>query len=870
LRSHIQKNNTVTVLDGDRYHTLIPIIEHFDEQDIFFGMIDIGVPEEVVLLKINRLLIHSVGLLALFLLVTFFCISLILYVVVGRPLSKLMHVANEIMGGNYRARAQLTTHDEIGQTARAIDTMTSTLVDTIEERDKHIEHSNQLTLELEKHRDRLELRTQQLQQEILERKQAQAALSQEAEINLAAAELSRKLLLPASIDDISLLVLEYAKLLTCSAFGFVGYIDLEAGYLVVPTLTRDIWDTCQVSDKKIVFKKFTGLWGWVLENRNPLKTNAAVDDPRSSGTPPGHMPIHRFLSTPALIGETLVGQVAVANSDNDYTERDFQVIERLANLYAIAIQRNQAEEKLKKHRDHLEELVKDRTAQISVAKEQAEAANQAKSNFLANMSHELRTPLNVIMGYAQLMQKDVLLSTEQQEHLATINCNGEHLLALINDVLAISKIEAGQLTIEDTTFDLPALFRDLENAFVSNMVAKGLFFEIIGIDDLPRYVITDEIKLRQVLVNLLGNAVKFTDQGGITMRVAAKDETADAMLLAVEVQDTGIGITEDELDKVFVYLEQTASGRAKKNGTGLGLAISRDYVRMMGGDITVTSKVGQGSAFRFEIDIKKGAEADIKVRGSRRRVIGLLPGQKAPRVVVAEDMRDSRTLLVKVLQKAGFEVEEAVNGKEAVEMFNKWRPDFIWMDIRMPVMDGLEATKRIRDYELTAHGSELLAEKTIENQDQSMTPSAMSHQPLARSGHVPIAALTAHALEEEREQILDAGLDDLVCKPYREQQIFEVMAKHLGLQYVYEDALPADETAVDTPVQMPLIAESLSKVPDAMLTDLLHAAEETNPVKAQAVIDRIFEQNQPLATELAKLAASFRFDILRDLIEANR
>jgi CheY-like chemotaxis protein len=454
------------------------------------------------------------------------------------------------------------------------------------------------------------------------------------------------------------------------------------------------------------------------------------------------------------------------------------------------------------------------------------------------MSHELRTPLNVIMGYSQLMQKDALLSAEQQEHLTTITRNGEHLLALINDVLAISKIEAGQLTIEGTTFDLPALFRDLENAFAPNMYAKGLFFEIIGIDDLPRYVTTDEIKLHQVLVNLLGNAVKFTDQGGITIRVAAKDETAGAMRLAVEVQDTGIGINEDELDKVFVYLEQTASGRAKKIGTGLGLAISRDYVRLMGGDITVTSKVGKGSAFRFEIDIKKGDEADVKVRGSRQRVIGLLPGQKAPRVMVAEDNRDSRTLLVEVLNKAGFEVEEAVNGEDAVEMFNKWRPDFIWMDIRMPVMDGREAARRIKE---TDAGQSAV-----------------------------VVALTAHALEEEREQILDAGFDDFVRKPFREQQIFEVMANHLGLQYVYEGALPADETSMDTPVQMPLIAESLSKVPDAMLSDLLHAAQETNPAKAQAIIDRISEQDQPLALELAKLAADFRFDILRDLIEASR
>jgi GAF domain-containing protein len=188
----------------------------------------------------------------------------------------------------------------------------------------------------------LTLENRQLRQQLFEQERAKAALSREVEINLAAAELSHKLLQPASIDDISSMVLKQAKRLTCSTFGFVGHLDPETGYLIVPTLTRGIWDTCQVTDKDIIFKKFTGLWGWVLENQKTLMTNAAVDDPRSSGIPPGHIPIHRFLSAPALISETLVGQVAVANPDRDYTERDLQVLERLANLYAIAIQQHRA------------------------------------------------------------------------------------------------------------------------------------------------------------------------------------------------------------------------------------------------------------------------------------------------------------------------------------------------------------------------------------------------------------------------------------------------------------------------------------------------------------------------------------------------
>jgi CheY-like chemotaxis protein/anti-sigma regulatory factor (Ser/Thr protein kinase) len=281
-----------------------------------------------------------------------------------------------------------------------------------------------------------------------------------------------------------------------------------------------------------------------------------------------------------------------------------------------------------------------------------------------------------------------------------------------------------------------------------------LRFEIIGIDAVPRYVATDENKLRQVLVNLLDNAVKFTEHGGVTMRVTAEDGTADRMRLKVEVADTGVGIAEDELDKVFAYFEQTASGRAKKSGTGLGLALSRDYARMMGGDITVASKEGKGSTVYFYLEIREGRASDIKERIPERRVIGLEPGQNIPRILVAEDTEISRTLLVEVLKAVGLDVQEAVNGQQAVEMFHKWRPHFIWMDVRMPVMDGLEATRRIKQTEA----------------GQS----------------TPIAALTAHALAEEREVILAAGCDNFVRKPYRVEEIFEIMAAHLGIRYTYE------------------------------------------------------------------------------------
>jgi signal transduction histidine kinase/DNA-binding NarL/FixJ family response regulator len=472
-------------------------------------------------------------------------------------------------------------------------------------------------------------------------------------------------------------------------------------------------------------------------------------------------------------------------------------------------------------------------AELRQAKAKADEASRAKSLFLANMSHELRTPLNVILGYAQLMQKNTLSPTEQQEYLNTINRSGEHLLVLINDVLEISRIEAGQLTFESKMFDLPALFYDLEKAFESSIDNKGLQFEMIGIGDLPRYVTTDESKLRQVLVNILDNAVKFTEQGGITVRVATKDEAAGTLRLAVEVQDTGKGIAEDELDKVFAYFEQTASGRAKKSGTGLGMAISRDYVCMMGGEITVTSKEGKGSTFRFEIDIKKGRQKDLKVRVARQPVKGLQPGQDVPRVLVAEDKRDSRILLVKILRTAGFEVAAAVNGKAAVEMFNQWRPDFIWMDVRMPVMDGLEATRRIKQTEA--------GRSTI------------------------VVALTAHALAEEKKRILAAGCDEFVRKPFRENEIFEVMAKHLGLQYVYEEAPVAPYPGGQTEAQV--TPQQLAALPADLLRRLYDAVVALDTERILALIEQIKTIDAHMARALDACVKKFALSSLLDTLE---
>jgi CheY-like chemotaxis protein len=300
----------------------------------------------------------------------------------------------------------------------------------------------------------------------------------------------------------------------------------------------------------------------------------------------------------------------------------------------------------------------------------------------------------------------------------------------------------------------------------------------------------------------------------------------------VEVADTGVGIAEEEQDKLFRTFEQTASGRRSESGTGLGLAISREYARLMGGDIALSSRAGEGSTFRLEVPVKKGKRSDV-IRGEKpaRRVIGLAQGQAVPRILVAEDSEESRTLLVKFLQLAGLEVKEAANGSEAVEICEAFRPHFVFMDIRMPVMDGLEATRRIR---AAAAGKSIV-----------------------------IAALTAYTMEEDRAEILSAGCDDFVGKPFREHEIFDVMAKHLGLEYIYEpvDEMPAGRSVLPSP-------EQLQALPQALLSELHAAALRLDTAHTLKVIEKIAVIDAPLGAVLKGLAQNLEYDRLLLLLES--
>ena len=483
----------------------------------------------------------------------------------------------------------------------------------------------------------------------------------------------------------------------------------------------------------------------------------------------------------------------------------------------------------------MEDITSKREAEeeLRLAKERAEAANQAKSTFLASMSHELRTPLNAILGFSQLMERDSDLTARQKDNLNTINRAGEHLLGVINDVLEMSKVEAGGVSLNPFAFDLHALLDEVVRMFRLRIEAKGLELCVRSYDNVPRCVVADQAKLRQVLVNLLGNAVKFTEEGSIILRADADTDRSGRWRLLLEVQDSGAGIAEDQLDRVFAPFEQGTGGQSAQEGTGLGLAIARGYVELMGGDIRLSSQVGHGSVFSVDIPIEQGEIGQVAARSEPRRVIGLQPGQARWRILVVDDEKVNRELLVQLLDGAGFETHEAINGEEAICGFERWQPHLVLMDIRMPVLNGLEATRRIK---LTEAG------KTT-----------------------PVVAVTAHAFVEEREEVLAAGCDDLVCKPYHENEIFEAMARHLDIRYLYEtpglpqtDELPSVET---------LTGERVARLPTALLVELRDALAEMRPKRINEVLDRVQEQDAPLSLALRALADDFAYDQLQALLE---
>ena len=507
----------------------------------------------------------------------------------------------------------------------------------------------------------------------------------------------------------------------------------------------------------------------------------------------------------------------------------------------------------------LESKVEQRTAQLEASIQntetaliQAQNANQAKSRFLANMSHELRTPLNAILGFTQLMCRDRSISKEHQENIQIINRSGEHLLKLINDILEMSKIEVGQITLNETKFDLYTMLKSIEEMLRLKAQAKQLSLIFKIPKSIPQYIYTDEGKLRQIIINLLGNALKFTEQGEVTLSVELKESITaaeknidflftDTYELCFCVEDTGPGIEVEEMQQLFSPFEQTKVGRISNEGTGLGLSICHKFVELMGGELKVESTVGKGSKFFFEIPIELEDSQVPQILSSSNsslketsRVIGLAPNQPEYKILAVDDVAASRLLLRKMLNQIGFAVKEAGDGREAVNLWSSWHPDLILMDMRMPIMDGYEATKQIKSH---PEGN-----KTI------------------------VIALTASAFEEERVTILSAGCDDFMRKPFYETELLEKIGHYLNIEYLYEEIV--DDSNLKLKHLEELTQESLAVMSPEWRSQLYDAAAKVDNREILQLLSEIPQEYEALAQGLEHLVEQFRCDKIIDLTKS--
>ncbi len=472
-----------------------------------------------------------------------------------------------------------------------------------------------------------------------------------------------------------------------------------------------------------------------------------------------------------------------------------------------------------------------RTEQLRLARDAAETANRAKSVFLANMSHELRTPLNAILGFSNLMREDEGLSPEQFQNLEIINHSGEHLLKLINDVLEIAKIEAGKLQLESATLDLQGLVLEVIDMMRLRAQQRGLQLELDQSSSFPRYIKGDEARLRQILVNLVGNAVKFTDKGGVTVRLGVRNEPQRH--LRIEVEDTGVGIDEEDLQRLFEPFVQAAETMSR-GGTGLGLSIVHQFVQLMGGNVDVESRPGKGSLFVVELPYEEADATQIPqlIEAGQSEVVGLAPGQPAYRILIAEDHRDNQLLLVKLMRDIGLESKIAENGEECVQLFKQWRPHLIWMDRRMPVMDGVEATRQIRR--------------------------------LDEGNKVKIVAVTATVFKEQESELLATGMDALVRKPYHPSEIYSCMEKQLGIEFTYRKKEASTLNASEEPFQQRKLAEIESQLRD----DLKRAVESLDSKQISTAIHKIGMVDAELGDSLSRMAREFDYPRILEALKA--
>ena len=470
----------------------------------------------------------------------------------------------------------------------------------------------------------------------------------------------------------------------------------------------------------------------------------------------------------------------------------------------------------------------------------SEQASKAKSTFLANMSHEIRTPMNAVLGCAQLLLNDQSFSTRQAELLRIIERSGDHLLDMINDILDISMIEAGRVVLKEEVFDVEDLLQDMKAVFSMSAEGKGLRFFLDYEENLPQYILADGGKLRQVLVNLLGNAIKYTKKGGVVLRVRTDCKPVQSgenlgdmqhCSLLFEVEDSGSGISEEVLDKLFSPFEQPVGG-VKPGGTGLGLPISSKLVQLMGTRLSVESKVGIGSCFFFRLPV----QAQLSKKECRlekvdtRPVVGLELGSEPFCILVVDDSDANRILLRRILEMAGFTVVEAGNGQEAIDSFEQCSPQAVLMDIQMPVMDGLEATRRLKATE--------------------------------KGRAVPFIAITGNAFDEDQKKGMAIGMAAYLCKPFRAEELLRMLSGCLDLRPLFQETAPSP-----SPRAQGVTAEMLAILPRDLLASLRQAVAEGDTACLRELIARVQEKDAGAAVGLQSLADRYDYQQLDALLK---
>jgi PAS domain S-box-containing protein len=564
------------------------------------------------------------------------------------------------------------------------------------------------------------------------------------------------------LDAIVTKVVEDAIRVTQSEIGYLAILNEDESSLTMQYWSKSAHESCKMVDKPIVYPvEKTGLWGEAVRQRRPIITNDyAAPNPLKRGTPEGHVPIGRHMNVPVFSGDRIVAIAGVGNKRAKYDDRDGRQLQLLMEGWQHIVTCKQADEELRRYAEALEST----NRALEQSNRRAEAASHSKGQFLANMSHEIRTPMTAILGFTDILLAD-LKESQSIEAAQTVKRNGEHLLRLINDILDISKIEAGRMEMEKMQWSPRQVVAEVVSLMHVRADAKGLTLSEEYEGPLPETITTDPARLRQILVNLVGNAIKFTDTGSVRIVTRLLRGTGEEPKLSFDVIDTGIGISEATIGGLFQPFTQVdASASRKYEGTGLGLSISRQLARMLGGDVTAHSELGQGSTFTATVTTGPLEGVSLVEYFQEARPAAEQPDASLAlarqklhcRILLAEDIPDNQRVVVSILRRAGAEVDIANDGREVVKKAMATHPgrgrrsvdpiepfDVILMDMQMPSLDGYAATRRLRQ------------------------------EGYAR----PIIALTAHAMTHDRQKCLDAGCDDFLSKPVDQRRLVQTVAK---------------------------------------------------------------------------------------------